>query len=267
MKNVMVVNHQSKSKHGLEEFQTELKAQIENSLRVGWKPEDIIVIANFDFEFMGIKTTQFDLNKHCLTGSKMFAVSLIFKNNLAQEPIWAHDLDCWQTVWFDCPEFKDVGISTYSSSKYNGGSVFWKPSALDIIEEVLSEIRDDKLQREEPTLNKILKDNEYKDRVTALNNTMNVGCSGFVERFNRAKEYGLKNNTYYPLVCHMHPGNRIAYDTHCRDRNRINEIAVPKKLHDIFIKYFEDKIKRYTYQGERGYDGDWNPPFAMRDTW
>ena len=267
MKSLLVANLQTKSKYGLERFDIELKAQIENSLQVGWKSEDIILATNFDYEFMGVKSIklpQLDQNKFCLTGSKMFAIATLLKETT--ETIWAHDLDCWQNAPFECPEFKDVGICTYSTSKLNGGSIFWKPSALDIAETILKHIIKHKAKREEPTLNKFLKNKKFKERVTILNNTFNVGCSGFKERFRRSKEHGLANSCYYPLVTHQHPTNRISWDTMCRDRNRIGEIAVNKRLYELFLKYFGVRIKLFTYPpNERGFEGDYQPPFPLRE--
>ena len=31
------------------------KMQIDNSLELGWKPEDILLVTNFDYEYRGIK--------------------------------------------------------------------------------------------------------------------------------------------------------------------------------------------------------------------
>ena len=33
-----------------------IKAQIENSIELGWKPEDIVIATNFNVEYMGVKT-------------------------------------------------------------------------------------------------------------------------------------------------------------------------------------------------------------------
>ena len=39
---------------------TYIKAQIDNSLAFGWKPEDIIIATNFEFEYNGVKTVIFE---------------------------------------------------------------------------------------------------------------------------------------------------------------------------------------------------------------
>jgi len=255
MKQMMVANFQEKSRYSLEKLNKNICAQLENSLQIGWKPEDILLVTNFEFSFKGIKPVRFDLNESCLTGSKIFALKALFDNGMINEETWAHDLDCWQTVSFDFPEFKDIGIATYSSSKFNGGSVFVRPESHDIINKIAEEITKNNEPREEPTINRILKSEEYEPRTTVVSNSYNVGCSGLVVRYERAiKDCGITR------CVHMHPENRIAFDSMFRDRNRLGKIVATRRLYDLFMKFFGEKIKTFKYVGERGYDGDYRPP-------
>lgn len=232
MKNFIIANESHKSRYKFEKIDLLLKAQIENSLDVGWQIKDIILLANFDYEFMGVKSTNISLNKKCLTGSKMFGMKYLFDNDLVDDVIWAHDLDAWQNVSFSCPKFKEVGITTYSNPKYNGGSIFWKASAKDIVYKIIDEINNNKENKEEPTLNRILKSKEYKNRVTNVNNTFNVGCSGYVKRWDRSIK---------PIrVCHFHPYNNIAWETHALDRNGLDVVGVSNRLENILRKYYPD---------------------------
>lgn len=230
MKNFMVANLPSSGAYNKKRLDLLLKAQIENSLDLGWRPEDIMIISNFHYEYMGIESKVFRLNANCLTGSKIFGVHRLYLSMKEKGSIWAHDLDCWQNVEFKEPEYKDVGIAQYSNSKYNGGSLFWKASAVDILHAIHARLVENEEEREEPALNFILKSDEYKDRVTVVNNTFNVGCSGYVKRYER----GLK-----PLrVAHFHPDNRIAWETHALDRNEIGEIGITVRLERIIRKYW-----------------------------
>ena len=231
----MVANWTGKAtaRYNPEKMDTLLKAQIENSLAVGWKPENIIFLANFEFEFMGVKAEIIPMNTFCLSGSKMFALKWLFDQGRVRETIWSLDLDCWQNVWFDRPEFgTDVGCSTYSNFKYNGGSIFWKPSARDIVDEAIERLTTGQEPKEEPTLNKIFKSDEYKKRVTILNYSYNVGCSGFVPRF----EQSLK-----PIrVCHFHPPNNVAWEIHALDRTGIGQIPITIRLERLLRRYYPD---------------------------
>jgi hypothetical protein len=243
VKNFIIANESKSSRYKFENIDILLKAQIENSLELGWKKEDIILLANFDYEFMGVKSTNISLNKKCLTGSKMYGMKYLFDNDMVNDVIWAHDLDAWQSVPFYCPDFKDVGIACYSTPKYNGGSIFWKKSAKDIVHKVVEEIESNKENKEEPTLNKVLKSKEYKKRVTNVNNTFNVGCSGYVKRWNRSVK---------PIrVCHFHPYNKIAWETHALDRNGLDLKGVSDRLEKILRKYYPSLAKELSRDGKK----------------
>ncbi len=230
MKNFMVANLSENKRYKSEKIELLIKAQIENSLEIGWDPADIILLANFDYEFMGIKSLNVDLNKECLTGSKVFGMKYLFDNDMVNEVIWAHDLDAWQNVWFDCPEIKDVGITCYSTRKFNGGSVFWGQNSSDIVNEIVRIITEDNEGKEEPTLNKVLKSKQYEKRVEIINRTFNVGCSGYVVRW---------MDSIKPLrVCHFHPYNFIAWETHALDRNGLDVKGITSRLEKLLRKYY-----------------------------
>jgi hypothetical protein len=248
MKNVIVANYNANKSNSVkaykrEKLELEMKAQIENNLELGWKPEDLWVVTNFDFSYMGINAIVLPLNKDCLTGSKVFAMRELFKRDMINDDIWIHDLDAWQNEWFDFPMIKDVGLAEYSRPKYNGGSMFYRPLAKDIIEEICNHLETNKSAREEPTLDLLLR-GKYKNRTTTVNYTYNVGCSGFVPRYEKS---------IHPIkVLHMHPTNRIAWDTHFRGRNGPTYVSGNERLQRIFLKYFGDTINKYTYDDKRG---------------
>lgn len=229
MKNFMVANS-SKGRYKFANIEFLIKAQIENSLDLGWVPSDIILLSNFDYEFMGVKAIRSDLNKSCLTGSKTFGMKYLFDNDMVNDVIWAHDLDAWQNVFFECPDIKDVGITCYSNDKFNGGSIFWNEKSKDIVEKIVGIISDNKENKEEPTLNKILKSKEYKKRVSIINRTYNVGCSGYAKRVDASIK---------PIrVCHFHPYNRLAWETHALDRNGLNEKGISDRLESLLRRYY-----------------------------
>jgi len=233
MKNLMVANSQRRNKRYSADSMTVLiNAQIENSLNLHWKSRDVLVLGNFKYRYMDVKVKTINLNTHCFTGSKMWGVKWVKDNwyEGKKVTIWAHDLDAWQNVEFKEPKFAHVGIAQYSNTKYNGGSIFWRlPEANDLIDLICSEL-DKGQEREEPTLNRILRLKEYKKRVTVLNNTFNVGCSGFVKRYQRSEK---------PIhVCHFHPYNRLAWETHALDRNKLGEISITPRLEALIRKYY-----------------------------
>lgn len=272
MKNILVANLIEKRKDGRRNDRAKarvakdllrlVKAQVDNSLMLGWKSEDIWLATNFiEDPYKGIKILNVPLPDCQVTASKTFAIKEILNLDLTDAVLWIHDLDCWQNVWFDEPEFAHIGITGYNPNKFNGGSVFYRPTdvtkkLVNRMVDILIEARENPKDkgREEPVLNNVLvasKNPEAQGVVTMLDQSYNLGCSSFVERYLRSDK---------PIkVCHFTPLNRLAWDTFVRDRNRINVRVINDRLIGLFITYFGDQIEKYTYHGERGYDGDWKP--------
>ena len=232
MKNVMVANFQPGARVKLEQLRGLLDAQLENSLALGWKCENILLVTNFEYAYEGVIASVVELNRGCLRGSKMFAVDhLLRATSFAEDEIlWAHDLDAWQNHWFEPPAFADIGIAEYSRPKFNGGSIFYRPAAADIVGEIVQVLRESAAQREEPTINEVLRRDMYRARVTTLNSTFNLGCSGFVVRY--------KRSTQPVLVSHLHPNNSIAWDTHVNDRNELGQSSMSTRLMELLVRRF-----------------------------
>jgi len=212
-------------RYDLDRIKILLNAQIENSLELGWKPEDIRLLTNFDHEFMGIKGERIQHNPLCPTASKMYGLRHVLKDDV----VWSHDLDAWQNYPFECPEFKDVGAGTYNYRKFNGGSIFWKPSAIDLMERIIETLECESATYEENVLNRIFKANP--DRVTMLNFTYNVGCSNYRQRWNDSEK---------PVkVLHFHPYNRIAWETQALDRCGMGKKGISDRLESLLRKYYK----------------------------
>ncbi len=229
--NLLVANRLLTRGGARNDLERMLRAQIENSLEVGWQASETLLVTNFPFAHAGITATVLDLNRHCPRGSKMFAVEHLLRSGLNENAIvWAHDLDCWQNVWFEPPDFLDVGACEYSRPTFNGGSVFWRPRALDIAAEVVRQINAERADREEPTINLVLRDELYRHRVTILDPTYNVGCSGFRERWERSDK---------PVrVCHFHPSNRLAWATHVLNRHSMPERSASMRLEQLLRRWY-----------------------------
>lgn len=231
LKNAMVANHIPSSRYSRNSLETLLRAQIANSLELGWKPEDILLVTNFSFAFAGVEAAKIELDGHCPRGSKMFAVQHLLRERASDETVlWSHDLDCWQNVWFSAPQFADVGACEYSRPTFNGGSVFWRRAGLDIADEVVRRLRDDRASCEEPTMNAVFKHDRFRRRVTILNSTYNVGCSGFKERLFRSEK---------PVrASHFRPTNRLAWATHVLNRHSLEQRSASARLESLLRRWF-----------------------------
>jgi hypothetical protein len=244
-KNMMVANLSNNKRYSLENTEKMIQAQIDNSIELGWDVGDIWLVTNFDYEFRGVKAINAQsITEKCLTGSKIFGMKFLFENGyLENHVVWSHDFDAWQNYPFNFPPFKDVGIVCYSNTKYNGGSIFWRESGGDIIQKIVQSIEEGDEKKEEPTLNRVLKSSEFKERVTVVNNTFNVGCSGYVVRYNKSEK---------PIrVCHFHPSNGTAWETHALDRNGLDVKGISDRLEKIIRQYYPHVATELSSDGKK----------------
>jgi len=238
MKNCLTANVvKGSARYKLDKIKILLAAQILNSLDVGWLPEDIILTTNFDYDLYGVKAHRIEFNPLCPTASKMYGVRYALRQC---DCLWSHDLDAWQNVWFDCPEIKDVGAATYDNRKFNGGSIFWKKSATDLLDKIIDMLEAEEATYEENVLNRVFKDKKNKERVTKLNFTYNVGCSNYRQR------WGDSDKTNGQIrVAHFHPYNRIAWETHALDRCHLGVKGISDRLEALLRAHYKlaDELK------------------------
>ena len=203
MKNVMIfqnfVNdvtygHQWKTKELFNYF----KSQVDNSLRLGWKAEDIVICTNLDFEYKGI--TIIKMKEECKFNkyfNKQFGIWELLDRKLITEPFWFHDFDDWPLEYFDFPEFDgDIGMGKYiDGQQWNTGSIFVKPSSVDIWELMVDFMKQNRDHQDvdnkgdENIVNMVYHlYSQIQHRFSLLNNQYNVGCTQFDMRYNSANK-------------------------------------------------------------------------------
>lgn len=231
VKSVLAVNFRPGGKIVEAALRQLVDVQIENSLALGWVPKDIHIVTNLDLDVLAV-IIRAPLNKICLTGSKMFALQHLFTLGLIRgdEVWWARDLDAWQNHWFEPPAFLDIGLAEYSTAKFNGGSVFLRSGACDIIALIVEKIYSDGARQEEPAINFVLRSDRFKHRATVLNSTFNVGCSAYAVRHSRSEK---------PiLVSHFDPKRKSSWNTHIFGDRRLTEGSVSPRLYELLVRRF-----------------------------
>ena len=185
MKNLLIYTGPDK-KFG-EEDSILARIQIDNSLDLGWKKEDIMLVTDFDYEYNGVKSFvikggiyyQFDIS-----ASKLPVIVYLLKQGVIEpgQLYWCHDFDAFQNWTIDESELGltefDLGLTHYSyKPQWQFGSLFLKTSAKDIFELLDNTIRarPHLSRNNEKTLTKLIKDGVIDSkRYKRMNVTYNV---------------------------------------------------------------------------------------------
>lgn len=201
MKNVMIFQDFVRGTYGKawkeEELFTYFRAQIDNSIELGWDPSDIIILTNLPFAYRGAKIIK---SQHECTYNKYFNKllgiwELIYYKHI-EEPFWFHDFDDWQVAPFTFPEFDgEIGGCKYINfTQWNTGSLLIKPNSLpfwqlckDFIES--NDSHPSLLQvGDENIFNLLYQQNisQLKFFIEEISYDFNIGMTGFEERLQRA---------------------------------------------------------------------------------
>lgn len=180
------------------------KIQIDNSFELGWEPEDILLVTDFDWEYRGIKSHVLKGDYRALDGNrstKILVINQLFKDGLIGDDLyWFHDHDAFQLGPMRDPDLgpKDAAFCNMGWSKqWDAGSFFFKKSAEDIFQKIYEKMIE-RGTNEQSALtylweNNIITDDRYK----LLNITYDMGIYHVYSNFMHADK---------PLlVAHFHP--------------------------------------------------------------
>jgi len=203
-----------------EEHETLTKIQIDNSLE-WWKPEDILLVTDFSYEYKGVKSYVVSGNFKALDGnrsSKIPVINQLFRDGIINDLFWFHDHDAFQLGPMRDPELGDyvAGFTTEGwSDRWNAGSFFFTSGA----EKIFKWIERSMLQRntnEQDALTHLW--SKGLEGYKILNNTYNVGIYH--------TEEVLKKVDTPLIVAHFHPRKPKHME--------IFKDLIPEKLRRIF---------------------------------
>lgn len=121
---------ESKFKKKIRLIGASLKAQVENSLRLGWERSDIIIVTNFEFEHMGVKAY---INRDLIPQHRRMLgkhYSLYWAMQRFADDWWVHDHDTWQLQPFGLPDMKtNFCVYKFHGSRVGDSSFFIKKEA------------------------------------------------------------------------------------------------------------------------------------------
>lgn len=132
MKNLMV--YLSLKKKFLDNTEHLVKKQIDNSLELGWKREDIVFVTNSPYEYNGVKATVVD------STSRADAILYLLEQGVVKEGElwWAHDLDIFQLQPIDSSQIDledaTVGFMDDGTHNLDTGSFFFRTDSHKVFE-------------------------------------------------------------------------------------------------------------------------------------
>lgn len=165
-----------------DENQSYIEIQIENSLNY-WRKEDIVLVTNFPYEYQAVKALEVPGNLYSQSSPciiKVNAIVYLLENKLLNELAWFHDTEAWQIAPLDLKLDKELGLTDYGwDKKWNGGSMFFQPTTLDIF----------KLWQESIYINR--KDDEKSLMILTNNNSQ--GINSRIQRLNITYNIGKRH--------------------------------------------------------------------------
>lgn len=160
-----------------------VKVQIENSLELGWKPEDILLFTNFDYEYGIIKAnvlTDVDFFEHKPQATKINTIVKLFDKGLIKkgELYWHHDLDVFQLEPITDSEINlpedSIALTDYGRvARWNTGTLFFKSGSKDIFERIKEEVYKQNTDEEHALGTLTRDDRDISKRVIKINKTYN----------------------------------------------------------------------------------------------
>ena len=188
MKNVIIYNQLNTNKHGASRWDKEglfryLKAQVDNSLRLGWHPDDIVIGTNFEFEYNGIRN--YLLTRVCeWSGFHNFwygALELV-ENGIVDTKFWLHDHDSWQLSPLEFPEFdgKIAGVEYGGTPEWNCGSICFNEGAHSVLEYIVAALEQNRnadISSDEVIIGFLRRYAPNKEEFVSINSRWNIGLT------------------------------------------------------------------------------------------
>lgn len=230
-----------------------VKVQIDNSLELGWKPEDIMLVTNFYYRYNGIESVVIGDEYYCPfsegSPSKINGILALFEKGLIEDDLyWFHDFDAFQLedVNIDLDKGKialtDYGITTVGevhNHRWSTGTLFFSDGTKDVFELIRKAVYGYQKNEEVSLLALTRRDRHgILNRIDSLNITYN-----FATRRRRTDEQ--YKVTDLPIkVIHFHPfDTRPIYEKYNNmevcvyGKNFIGKPLVTQRLINIFKRH------------------------------
>lgn len=186
------------------------RVQIDNSLSLGWKPKDILLVTNYHYEYNGVKSVMVG-DSNWYEGRPRSIKTTIIPHLIDLEILepdtvyWNHDFDAYQMNHIYESDLgmdkTDIALTDYGwRDRWCLGSFFFRTTARDVFETAKEIIY--KNIEDESAFMEMCKDPVIRNQCSRLNITYNFGMRHVEENYERAiKPIKVVHfHPWYPLV-------------------------------------------------------------------
>jgi len=233
-----------------------VKVQIDNSLEMGWRREDIMLVTNFSYEYNGVKSIVVgDENYYPNSGGTPTKINVILdlfeKGLIGDDLYWFHDFDAFQLgdVGIELAEDKialtDYGVTNINkgrNGRWSTGTLFFGKGSKDVFEWIKEAVYKYG-KNEEVALLALTRHNKYNilSRIDKLNITYNFATRrrNIVEQY-KITDLPIKVIHFHPFdkrpVFYLHTGHdNMAVCVH--GKNPMGKPLVTERLIEIFNRH------------------------------
>ena len=248
MKNLLIFINPKKRFHDDrfgEESSILAKIQIDNSLELGWKRENIILVTNFDYEYNGVKALIVGDENYCLhfpQASKINTIVSLFERGIIEkgELYWLHDFDAFQLETIKESELGlemvDMGLTDYGlMPRWNMGSVFFKESSRDIFNWIKEGLYKNNTDEERALVMLTSSNvNNINERIKKVNLTYNFTGANMYWRCYKQVTKPIKVAHFHPFGTRQFGVDFKALDFFMHGVNKTNKPFITPSLIRIF---------------------------------
>lgn len=244
MKNLLI--YTGPNKKFSDEDETLARIQIDNSLDLGWKKEDIILATDFPYEYNGIKSTivsnrlYYDFD---LTANKPLVISHLLEQRLINSNTlyWCHDFDAFELNKINETDLDlksyDLGLVHYFyKPEWSCTNYYFKKGAYDLFNLINKTIANKpwRSRNDEKAITWLVKHNRIEpNRLKKLNTTYNIAKRCLTTVYNEAEK---------PIkVLHFRPSDKkdammsdTALNMFMYGKNRLKKRLMNERLIHIF---------------------------------
>lgn len=237
---INLLTYVSPDKNFNDEHKKLVKIQIENSLSLGWKIEDIMLVTNFEYEYNGVKSIVLEDNVFCnffTPTTKLYTIVRLFEKKLIKDDLyWYHDFDCFELNRIIESEVRnEMGSCNLGASNYCqryrlcSASMFFDKNAEDIFRWLKKESENNKVNEEHSLMRMVYDENNpLRLRFKIVNTTYAF------HKFNIVPTYKTTIKPIRAAHFHLTPDK---YEFYVEGKNKLNMVLIPERLIEIFKKY------------------------------